>query len=67
MRPIVTDRVAWFTGGLLVCHFSEPRKNSWTDRDAVWVIRTRVGPANHVLDAVQILGGNFDRERGVRL
>jgi len=23
--------------GLLVCHTSEPRKNSWTDRDAVWV------------------------------
>jgi len=32
MRPIVTDRVAWS-----VCHTSEPCKNGWTDRDAVWV------------------------------
>ena len=32
MRPIVTDRVAWS-----VCHTSEPCKNGWTDRDAIWI------------------------------
>jgi len=41
MRPIVTDRVAWSVGrsvGLSVCHTSEPCKNGWTDRDAIWVV-----------------------------
>jgi len=40
MRPIVTDRVAWFVGlsvCLSVCHTSELCKNGWTDRDAVSV------------------------------
>jgi len=36
MRPIVTDRVVWYVSRS-VCHSSEPCKNSWTDRDAVWV------------------------------
>jgi len=36
MRPIVTDWIAWSVG-LFVCHSSEPCKNGWTDRDAVWV------------------------------
>jgi len=39
MRPIVTDQVAWsfVSVGLSVCHTSEPCKNVYTDRDAVWV------------------------------
>jgi len=44
MRPVVGDRVAWSVGllvclsvGLSVCHSSDPCKNGWTDRDAVWV------------------------------
>jgi len=36
MRPIVTDRIVWSVG-LSVCHNTEPCKNGWTDRDAVWV------------------------------
>jgi len=43
MRPIVTQR------GLSVCHSSEPCKNGWTDRDAVWV-EDSGGQENHVLD-----------------
>jgi len=35
MRPIVTDRVA-LSVCRSVCHSSEPCKNRWTDRDAVW-------------------------------
>jgi len=34
MRPIVTDRVAWSVG---LSQYSEPCKNGWTDRNAVWV------------------------------
>jgi len=41
MRSIVTDRVASWSVGRSVCwsacHTSEPCKNGWTDRDAVWV------------------------------
>ena len=39
MRPIVTNRLAWSAclTCLSVCHSSEPCKNGWTDRDAVWV------------------------------
>jgi len=37
MRPIVTDRVAWSVA-LSVCCTSEPCKNGWSDRDAVWVV-----------------------------
>jgi len=33
---VVTDWVAWSVG-LSVCDSSEPCKNGWTDRDAVWV------------------------------
>jgi len=36
MRPIVADRVAWSVCRC-VWHSSEPCKNGWTDRDAVWV------------------------------
>ena len=43
MRPIVTQR------GLSVCHSSEPCKNGWTDRDAVWV-EDSGGQENHVLE-----------------
>jgi len=43
MRPIVTDRIAWSVGRS-VCHTSEPRKNGWTDRDAVWVEDSGGGP-----------------------
>ena len=35
---------------LPVCHTSEPCKNGWTDRDAVIVLKIRVGPQNHVLE-----------------
>jgi len=33
---IVTERVAWSVDRSL-CHTSEPCKNGWTNRDAVWV------------------------------
>jgi len=33
-----------------VCRTSEPCKNGWTDRDAVWVEDSEVGLENHVLD-----------------
>jgi len=32
-----------------VCHSSEPCKNGWTDRDAIW-FWSQVGRWNHVLD-----------------
>jgi len=35
---------------LVIC---EPRKNSWTDRDAVWGL-TCVGQRNHVSDGVKV-------------
>jgi len=57
MRPIVTDQVAWSVGLSVcrsVCHTSEPYKNGFTDRDAVWFEDSGVGPGNHVLDGVQI-------------
>ena len=50
MRPVVTDRVSWslslsvclsiglLSVGLSVCCNSEPCKNGWTDRDAIWVM-----------------------------
>jgi len=37
MLPIVTDRVPWSVG-LSVYHTSNPCRNGWTDRDAVWVV-----------------------------
>jgi len=37
MRPIVTDRVAWFVGLSVGLSPSEPCKNGWSDRDAVCV------------------------------
>jgi len=37
LQPIVTNRVAWSIGQS-VCHTSEPCKNGWTDRFAVWVV-----------------------------
>jgi len=43
MRPIVADWLAWcvclsvcLSVSQLVCHTSEPCKNNWTDRGAVW-------------------------------
>jgi len=36
MQPIATNRVAWSVCRS-VCHTSEPCKNGWTDRDAIWV------------------------------
>jgi len=48
MRPIVRDRVAWSVCRS-VCHTSEPCKNGWTDRHAVWV-EDLGGPKGHVLD-----------------
>jgi len=36
MRPIITDRVAWFVSRS-VCHSSESSKNGSTDQDAVWI------------------------------
>jgi len=47
MWPVVTDQLAWLvcrSADLLVCqlvcllvrHTSEPCKNGWTDRDAIW-------------------------------
>jgi len=42
--------------GLSVCHTSEPCKNGWTDRDAVWD-EDSGGPGNHALDGVDIPHG----------
>jgi len=37
VQPVVTDRVVWSVC-LLICYSRESRENSWTDRDAVWVV-----------------------------
>jgi len=58
MQPVVTDWVAWSVG-LSVFHSSESWKNSWTDRDAIWV----VGSRNHGLDGIRIPHGK-DNLRG---
>ena len=44
MQPIVTAQV---------CHNSEPCKNGWTIRDAVWVVGLDV-PKDRVLDGVHM-------------
>jgi len=36
MQSLVTVQVVWSVGWL-VCHTSEHYKNSWSDRDAIWV------------------------------
>jgi len=53
MQSIVTDREACVVC-LSVCNTSEPCKNGWTGRSAVWV-KTRVSPGYHMW--VQILYG----------
>jgi len=48
-----TDRVAWSVCRS-VCHDREPCKTCWTDRDAVWVVDSEMGPRKHVLGGVHI-------------
>jgi len=37
-RTMYVDAVYCYRPSSLVCHTSEPCKNGWTDRDAVWVM-----------------------------
>jgi len=50
MWYVVTDRVVGLSVGRSVCHSRERYRNSWTNRDAVFLLWARVGPRNHVLD-----------------
>jgi len=51
--------------GLSVCHTTEPCKNGWTDRDAVWV-EDSDRPRAHVLDGSRspIGRGNLEGAKG---
>jgi len=65
MHPIVTDRVAWSVS-LSVCHTSEPCKNGWTDRDAIWV-EDSGGPKELCIRwrfRSPMGNGNFERGKG---
>jgi len=61
--PIVTDGVVWSIG-----HSRQPRKNSWTDRDAIWFVDLGgpKGPRNHILNEIHIpmQSGNFEGGKG---
>jgi len=51
----VVCRSVWLLVCLMVCHTSEPCKNGWTDRDAVYVEDS--GGTREPLDGVQIPHG----------
>jgi len=67
LRPIVTDRVAWFVGlfvglSVTVVNFAKPAELI----EMPFRLWTPMGPRNHVLDGVQITPmrrDNFERER----
>jgi len=48
MRPIVTDRVAWFV--CLSVTLVSPEKKTGKPIEMLFGLRTRVGSGNHVLD-----------------
>jgi len=69
-RTVYVDAAYCYIPNNVVCrsvyHSSEPCKNSWTDRDAVWV-QDSGWPKNHVLDGgpdPPMGRGNFEGKGG---
>jgi len=61
MRTIVTDRVT-----LSLCRSTEPCKNAWTDRDAVWLTGSSTsGQSNLTWGRIVATDGGFNRIRQV--